>query len=114
MGKSNLGEVFGVNDKSTNAPSLRNPYYKPKEGDFPIPVIQGIKDMQKRGAMFCVCHLAMAVYSGAIAEKMVLDPKIVYQEWVDAVEPGIQIVPSGVWALGRAQENGCGYVFASN
>tara|TARA_R110000868_G_scaffold9349_10_gene46831 strand:+ start:9370 stop:9507 length:138 start_codon:yes stop_codon:yes gene_type:complete len=43
---------------------------------------------------------------------MGLDPQETYQEWVDAVQPGIQIVPSGVWALGRAQENGCGYIFA--
>jgi intracellular sulfur oxidation DsrE/DsrF family protein len=26
--------------------------------------------------------------------------------------PGIQIVPSGVWAVGRAQEHGCQYCFA--
>ena len=112
--KYKLGEVFGVNDNATKAPSLRNPYYEPKDGDFPMPVIQGIKAMQQRGAMFCVCNLALTVYSGAVAQKMELDPKQVYQEWVDAVQPGIQIVPSGVWALGRAQQNGCGYIFAGN
>ena len=112
--KYKLGEVFGVNDNATKAPALRNPYYEPKEGDFPMPVIQGIKEMQERGAMFCVCNLALSVYSGAVAQKMELDPKKVYQEWVDAVQPGIQIVPSGVWALGRAQQNGCGYIFAGN
>jgi len=26
--------------------------------------------------------------------------------------PGIQPVPSGVWAIGRAQEHGCAYCFA--
>jgi len=31
---------------------------------------------------------------------------------VNGVLPDIQIVPSGVWALGRAQEKGCGYIFA--
>lgn len=112
--KYKLGEVFGVTDNSTQAASLRNPYYEPQEGDFPMPVIQGIKDMQARGAMFCVCNLAIAVYSGAVAGQMGLDATEVYNEWIAAVEPGIQIVPSGVWALGRAQENGCGYIFASN
>lgn len=110
--KYNLGEVFKVTDNSTQKPSLRNLYYEPQEGDFPMPVIQGIKDMQKRGALFCVCNLAISVYSGVIAQKMGLDPKKTYQEWVDAVQPGIQIVPSGVWALGRAQKKGCGYIFA--
>ncbi|SFB26829.1 Tat (twin-arginine translocation) pathway signal sequence containing protein [Algoriphagus aquimarinus] len=112
--KYNLGEVFGVNDNATKKFSLRNPYFEPKEGDFPMPVIQGIKALQARGAMFCVCNLAISVYSGVLAQQMGLDATEVYNEWVAAVEPGIQIVPSGVWALGRAQENGCGYIFAGN
>ena len=110
--KYNLGEMFGIIDNQTKKPALRNVYYEPQEGDFPMPIIQGIKDLQQRGALFCVCNLALSVYSGVVAEKMGMDSKIVYQEWVGAVQPGIQVVPSGVWALGRAQENGCGYIFA--
>jgi hypothetical protein len=110
--KYKLGELFNVIDNSTGKPSLRNPYYEPKEGDFPLPVIEGIKRLQERGAMFCVCDLATKVYSNAVAQKMNLDPAKVYEEWVSGILPGIQAVPSGVWALGRAQENGCGYIFA--
>jgi len=110
--KYKLGEIFGVTDNATKEPSLRNPYYQPQDGDFPMPVIQGIKDMQQRGALFCVCNLAISVYSGVVAQKMGLDAKKVYQEWIDAIHPEIQLVPSGVWALGRAQEHGCGYIFA--
>lgn len=106
-----LAEVFHVK-KADGTNYDRNPYYEPQEGDFPMPVIQGIKDMQGRGAMFCVCNLAISVYSGAIAQQMGLDPKETYEEWIAAVLPGIQVVPSGVWALGRAQEHGCGYIFA--
>ena len=62
--------------------------------------------------MFCACDLATQVFSNAVATKMNLDPKAVYDDWVSGVLPGIQIVPSGVWALGRAQKNGCGYIFA--
>jgi intracellular sulfur oxidation DsrE/DsrF family protein len=36
----------------------------------------------------------------------------VMNEWKANLIPGIQIVPSGVWALGRAQEHGCQYIFA--
>mgnify|MGYP000011319060 FL=1 len=108
-----LGEVFHVK-QADGSPYKRNPYYEPQEGDFPLPVIQGIKDMQARGAMFCVCNLAISVYSGAVAQQMGLDPKEVYKEWIKAVLPGVQIVPSGVWALGEAQKRGCGYIFAGN
>ncbi|MBD1260880.1 Tat (twin-arginine translocation) pathway signal sequence containing protein [Maribacter polysiphoniae] len=106
-----LGEVFNVK-KADGTNYDRNPFYEPQEGDFPMPVIQGIKDMQARGAMFCVCNLAISVYSGAVAQQMGVDPKETYDEWIGAIKPGIQVVPSGVWALGRAQENGCGYIFA--
>lgn len=112
--KYKLGEFFGINDKTTEKPSLRNPYYEPQEGDFPLPIIQGIKDLQSRGAMFCVCDLALSVYSGAKAQQLGVDAGALYEEWKSNVLPGIQIVPSGVWALGRAQENGCGYIFAGN
>ncbi|MDF2158417.1 twin-arginine translocation signal domain-containing protein [Algoriphagus sp. CAU 1675] len=110
--KYKLGEVFGVNDKQTGSPSLRNIVYEPKPGDFPVPQIQGIKDLQDRGAMFCVCDLALQVYSQGVASQVNADSGEVYKEWVAGVLPGIQIVPSGVWALGRAQEHGCAYVFA--
>ena len=106
-----LAEIFHVNTSSGD-PYHRNPYYEPQEGDFPLPVIQGIKDLQDRGSLFCVCNLALSVYSGAAAKQMGLEPKAVYDEWVAAVLPGIQIVPSGVWALERAQQKGCAYIFA--
>lgn len=110
--KYKLGAMFHVMNNKTQTPYERNPFYEPQEGDFPLPMIQGIKDMQARGAMFCVCNLALSVYSGAAAQQMDLDPKEVYDEWVASVLPDVQVVPSGVWALGRAQEHGCGYIYA--
>lgn len=107
-----LGEFFGIDDNATKAPSLRNMAYEPKDGDFILPGVDGIKRLQERGAMFCVCNLATTVYSGFMAEKMKLDPTEVYDDWVSGILPEIQLVPSGVWALGRAQEHGCGYIFA--
>ena len=112
--KYKFGEMFDVKDNKTQAASLRNPYYEPQEGDFPLPGIDGIKKMQERKAMFCVCDLALRVYSGVAAAGMGLESDAVYEEWKAGVHPGIQIVPSGVWALGRAQEHGCGYIFAGN
>jgi intracellular sulfur oxidation DsrE/DsrF family protein len=110
--KYKFGEIFNVQDNIAKAPAQRNPYYDPKEGDFPMPMIEGIKRMQERGAMFCVCDLAISVYSGAVAQQMNLNPEDVKAEWIAGVLPGIQIVPSGVWALGKAQKEGCGYIYA--
>jgi intracellular sulfur oxidation DsrE/DsrF family protein len=112
--KYKLGEFFGINGNVTKEPLLRNPYYEPQEGDFILPPIEGIKRLQERGAMFCVCDLALNVYSGFIAQGMDLEAADIYKDFISGVHPGIQIVPSGVWALGRAQELGCGYIFAGN
>jgi hypothetical protein len=106
-----LSDVFNVK-KGDGSNYTRNPFYEPQDGDFPLPGIDGIKRLQERGAMFCACDLATKVFSNAVATKMELDPKAVYEDWVSGILPGIQIVPSGVWALGRAQEHGCGYIFA--
>ncbi|MDU8887234.1 Tat (twin-arginine translocation) pathway signal sequence containing protein [Yeosuana sp. MJ-SS3] len=109
--KYNLGEFFNVKDY-TKEFAVRNPYNEPKDGDYPINGPGGIKSLQERGAMFCVCNLALNVYSGFIAQGMSLDATEVYNDFLSGVLPGVQVVPSGVWALGRAQENGCGYIFA--
>ena len=110
--KYKFGEMFKVNDNIAKAPALRNPYFEPKDGDYPMPGIDGIKRMQERGALFCVCDLAITVYSGFAAQAMGLNHEEVNAEWSAGVLPGIQVVPSGVWALGRAQEYGCGYIYA--
>ena len=109
-----IGKVFGINDNSTGEPAQRNTVYDPQKGDLPLPQVEGIKRLQERGALFCVCNLATQVYSGAIANQTGLDAKDVYKDMIDGLLPGIELVPSGVWALGRAQENGCGYIFAGN
>lgn len=107
-----LGEVFKVTDNNTQKPAIRNPYYDPQAGDFPAPGIEGIQKMQSRGAMFCVCNMALKVYSGIVANQMKLDPQVVYKDWVNGVLKDIQIVPSGVWAVGRAQEQKFAYCYA--
>jgi hypothetical protein len=110
--KYKLGEFFKINDNGTNAPAVRNPYWTPKDGDFPLPGIDGIKALQARGALFCVCDMALTVYSGFAAKGMNLNPEEVKKDWVSGILPGIQIVPSGVWAISRAQEKNCAYCYA--
>jgi intracellular sulfur oxidation DsrE/DsrF family protein len=114
--KYKLGEIFQAEDPATKKPSTRNPFWQPKEGDFKIPGIGnvqiGINELQASGVMFCVCNMAMTVYSGVIAQKTGGDAAAIKKEFDAAILPGIQIVPSGLLALNRAQEKGCSYVFA--
>ena len=57
-------------------------------------------------------HVALIEKIKTNAKKMNLNPDDVYAEMVKGILPGIQLVPSGVWALGRAQNNKCAYIFA--
>jgi hypothetical protein len=110
--KYKLGEVFKINDNNTKAAALRNPFYEPQGADFPLPIIDGVKKLQSRGALFCVCDLALTVYSGFVAKAINQNPEEVKKDWVSGLLPGVQVVPSGVWAVGRAQEKGCAYCYA--
>jgi intracellular sulfur oxidation DsrE/DsrF family protein len=114
-GLGEIGPVFQAADAATAA-TMRNPFWKPKKGDFKAPgfgdVEIGINELQASGVMFCVCNAAMTVYSNVFAQQMKMDPKDVMKDWVAGLLPGVQVVPSGVWAVGRAQENGCQYCFA--
>ncbi len=114
--KYKFGEVFKADDPKTKAPATRNPFWKPAKGDFAVPgvgeVAIGINELQESGVMVCVCNAALTVYSAALAGSMSLNAADVKKEWEQGLLPGVQVVPSGVWAIGRAQENGCAYCFA--
>jgi intracellular sulfur oxidation DsrE/DsrF family protein len=114
--KYKLGEFAKITDPKTNAPSVRNMFWKPAEGDFAVPGIGnvqiGINELQDSGVMFGVCAVAIMVNSHVIAQKQNADPEVVQKELMAGILPGIQVLPSGVWAVGRAQEHGCAYCFA--
>jgi intracellular sulfur oxidation DsrE/DsrF family protein len=105
--KYKFGEVFGVKDGEV--PATRNIYAK-IEG-LPIAGL-GIAELIKSGVLVGACDVAMTVYSSGVAKKMGLDPAEVKKEWVAGLIPGVQLVPSGVMAVARAQELGCAYCFA--
>jgi intracellular sulfur oxidation DsrE/DsrF family protein len=115
--KYKLGEAFDIKDHLTGQPATRNPFWQPKAGEFKIPgigaVAIGINELQASGVIFCVCDMALTVNSYRIAGKMNIDGAELKKEFVAGILPAINLVPSGIWAIGRAQEHGCGYCFAS-
>src|ERR1700712_1347552 len=111
--KYKFGDIFKVTDPQTKASALRNPFWKPKPDDFSAPgigVVQlGIPQLQTEGIMFCACEMAITVYSAVVAGMTKQENATVKKEFLDNLIPGIPAMPSGVWAVGRAQEHGCGY-----
>lgn len=111
--KYKFGDHFKADDPASNTAATRNPFWQPKKGAYKIPgfgeVAIGINELQDSGVLFCVCEAAIIVNSTVIAGKLGLSPADVKKDWMDGLLPGIQPVPSGVWAIGRAHEHGCAY-----
>jgi len=109
--KYKFGEFLKLNDGATNAPAVRNPFAHVKAGELPIPGM-AIDELVPKGVLFGVCNVALTVFSGIFAKSMSLQADAVKKDWVANLLPGVQIVPSGVIAVNRAQEHGCAYCFA--
>ena len=109
------GDKVPLYDPKTKKPSTRNPFWKPKHGDFNIPGVGvvpiGINELQDSGVLFCACNMAVTVYSAAIADAMKLDAEEVKKDWLSGILPGVEVMPAGIWAINRAQEKGCSYCF---
>jgi intracellular sulfur oxidation DsrE/DsrF family protein len=105
--KYKLGETFAIN--AGDVPATKNPYAKIT--NLPLPGL-GISELLNSGVLIGACDVALTVYSSGVAQKMGLAPEAVKKEWVAGLFPGVQVVPSGVLGVARAQELGCVYCFA--
>lgn len=92
-----------------NDAAMHNPYTNIT--DIPMPGL-GIEPLLKAGVLFGVCNVALTVMSGSLAKATGGNADDIKKELVANRIPGVQVVPSGVMAVGRCQEKGCGYCFA--
>jgi intracellular sulfur oxidation DsrE/DsrF family protein len=93
-----VGESTHTIDAATRAPARRNPFAKQ------------LDVMRRRGMIVLVCHVAMGNWSRALAEKAEQDADAVRRDVAANLVPGAILVPSGVYALIRAQNAGCAWM----
>jgi intracellular sulfur oxidation DsrE/DsrF family protein len=110
-GKYKLGEYFKINDPATKAPAIRNPFAYIKPGDMPLPEA-ALEKLIARGVRVAACAMAIHYQSMRVAQIAGVPHDVVKKDWLAAVIPGIQVVPSGVLAVNGAQSKGCSYCFA--
>lgn len=106
--KYKIGEMIGVKDPKTNAPATRNIFHDN------IPLMPGLtfeQAMAKNGVIMVACNRALTVLSGMAAPKANVTPEQAKKEWTEALLPGVNLAPSGVYAVNRAQASGCSYVY---
>lgn len=109
--KYKLGEMFKVNDPVTKAPAVRNPYAYAKEGELLFPGM-AFEKLQARGVTFTVCNVALNVLSGMAAGFAGQPKEGAKEDWLAGMFKGVNVVPSGVFAVNRAQKKGCTYCYA--
>ena len=107
--KYKLGEVFNVTDPVTNKPAERNIYAATKSFAMAPMADAALDNLNGRGVVLCGCNMALMHYSEVAAEKIGVAKDVALQDWKKGLLPGVTLVPSGVLAVGRAQEHGCTY-----
>jgi hypothetical protein len=108
--KYSIGEDRKISDSATHAPAKRNVFWRAASGASPDSASTKIETLQKRGMISLVCSIATNNIAGGFAEKSGRDANEVRQEVRSNLVPGAILVPSGIYALIRAQNAGCAYM----
>jgi intracellular sulfur oxidation DsrE/DsrF family protein len=105
-----IGDDRKVSDPATNAPAKRNVFWKAAPNASPEAVSTKIEALHKRGMISLVCNIAAMNVGYSLAQKSGRDVEEVRQEVKANLVPGAILVPSGIYALIRAQNAGCAFM----
>jgi hypothetical protein len=108
--KYSIGEDRKVNDPATHAPAKRNVFWRPAPGASPEAAANKIETLHKRGMISLVCNIAAMNVGYSLAQKSGRDVEEVRREVKANLVPGAILVPSGIYALIRAQNAGCAFM----
>ncbi len=104
--KYRIGELLNVKDPKTNAPATRNIF---RDNILGRPGLTYEQAIAERGLIMCACNVALTVLSGMAAPNAGVSADEAKKDWTAGLLKGVTLVPSGVYAVNRAQEKGCAY-----
>ncbi len=105
-----IGDQAKVNDPATQVSATRNIFWKARDGASPKAAASSISALQERGLICLVCNRALSGWANEFATKTQQKEDTVYAEMRANLIPGAYLVPSGIFALIRAQNAGCAYM----
>lgn len=105
-----IGEDTRIKDPNTRAFATRNVFWKPRDGATGWEAAYAIEPLQRRGLISLVCNVALGNWAAATARRTQRDPEAVKAEARENLVPGAILVPSGIYALIRAQNAGCAFM----
>lgn len=74
------------------------------------PFREGIEELQQQGSIILGCNLAAMKFASRAASRTKQEVDVVRQEFRASLLPGVLLMPSGIYAVHRAQEAGCTYI----
>jgi hypothetical protein len=110
-----FGREDKLKDPTTGRRTKRNPFISVKSDDRHSIVWPdgGLDTLIARGAIVLACNLALTGLAGMIAQKEKLDRDKARERLLANLVPGVIVMPSGIFAVARAQEAGCHYIRAT-
>jgi hypothetical protein len=106
--KYKIGESFKILDPETKAPAVKNPYFQPKPGVL-ANNDAALDRLLANGTVMGACGVALRGQSRRLAANAGVTEEEALKEWTANLIPGVTVLPSGTWAVNRAQEAGCTY-----
>jgi len=113
--KYELGKRTKLKDPATGAVATRNPFVRVGRDDKHalIEPDSTLPTLRARGAVLLACNRALMHFAAQKASEMKLNVDEVKAEFRSNLVPGVILQPSGIYAVVRAQEVGCGMVRSS-
>jgi hypothetical protein len=105
-----IGEDLKIKDPTTHAAATRNVFWKAREGATGWEARYALEPLQRRGLISLVCNVALGNWASQMARRYQRDPETVKTEVRENLIPGAIVVPSGIYALIRAQNAGCAFM----
>jgi hypothetical protein len=110
-----IGKDAKLKDPSTGKDAQRNPFLRSGKDDPDAYVWPdgGLDALMGRGAIVLACNMALMGFAGIIAKRTKQQVDAVREELRHGLVPGVTLMPSGIFAVTRAEEAGCHYIRAT-
>ncbi len=105
-----IGVDTHVNDPTTHAPARRNPFWSVPAGSPRAHDGSTLEALLGRGVTLLICNIAAMNWATRLAQKLGRDVEETRNHVRNGLVPGAILVPSGIFALIRAQNAGCAFV----
>jgi hypothetical protein len=105
-----FGETQKLKDPTTGEVARRNPFINFKVGDThsPVGADATLDHLIANGTVVLACNSAFSGYVGMLAQKEKLNRDEARKQMLATMVPGVILMPNGIYAVGAAQDAGCG------